>query len=339
MLVMACWAIYAVLYTMSIVVANDSQVFWDILIGQLIDSATLLSLTLPAWWLIFRELENASWWIRIVLHVLYASLYGWVGIELLLFFTKNFVSDPSVFTTIETAYPFIIGTNITLYSVHFAVLHAIRLISRLRYQRQRATELLALARESELAALKAQINPHFLFNTLNSISALAGSDPGATRRMISRLADMLRYALDSSKRDLVSLREEVAFTEAYLDIEKQRMPDRLSVEWKIDERALDELLPPIVIQPLVENAIKHGIAPRESGGTVCITAKIDNDMIELMVKDNGIGSSLNWDEESTNGIGLTNTRSRLENMYGELVSFQARPVAPNGFSSSFKVPV
>ncbi len=336
-LAVVCWGIYTFLYSLSIVAANDVQ-FWGVFVGQIIGNAMLLILTLPAWWYIFRALHQSRWWLRVALHLAYAPLFGWLGVEGFLLYCYWFVPHPEVAAHVESVYPFIIGTNITLYIVHFSVLHAVRAIARLGHQQRRAAELQLLAHQSELSALRAQINPHFLFNTLNSISALAGDNPEATRNMISRLAEMMRYAIDSSKRDLVTLREEIEFTKAYLSIECQRMSDRMTVEWDIDRDVMDELLPPIVIQPLVENAIKHGIAPRESGGALRITIRRNVDVIDIAVEDNGIGAPQDLETTSKNGIGLANTRARLEKHYGSRVFFETQPLSPHGFSAAFRIP-
>lgn len=338
LVVLLCWMIYAVLFSLSVAAAGQGP-FWGVLGGQVIANLMLFALTLPAWWLILREMDAKSWGQRILAHLLYAPLFGWMGVESFLIFSRRFIPDPTVVAAIEEAYPFILGTNITLYVVYFSILHAVRAISRLRYQKRRAAELLLLAQESELSALKAQLNPHFLFNTLNSISALAGDDAEATRSMIRRLAEMLRYAIDSSKRDMVTFREEIAFTEAYLAIEKQRMADRLVIHWSIDEKAKEELIPPIILQPLVENAVKHGIAPLESGGKVTITVVHSPEKIDVSVKDDGVGSSADMAISDSTGIGLANTRMRLEKRFGSHASFYAATDPQGGFMSKFSVPI
>ena len=332
------WGVYAVFYSLA-VAASEQGPFWGVLTGQLVAASILLTLTMPAWWFILREMDNQSWWLRILAHVLYAPVFGWLGVTLFLSFTRLTVPDVTAYDTIKEAFPFIMTSNITIYFVYFSLLHAVRAISRLRYQKKRAAELLNLARERELAALKAQLNPHFLFNTLNSISALAGDDAEATRSMIHQLAEMLRYAIDSSKRDLVTLKEEMAFTRAYLAIEEKRMGDRLTVQWHVEDGALDELIPPILIQPLVENAVKHGLAPSESGGTISITVKREKEAIHVLVKDDGVGAPAEWKESHSTGIGLANTRKRLANRFGTQASFFAGSGSPGGFVSSFSIPV
>ena len=332
------WLAYAVLFSLSVAAAGQGP-FFDVLGGQLIANLMLFALTIPAWWFILRGMDTRSWGLRILAHLLYAPLFGWMGVELFLLFSRTFIPDPNVVASIEEAYPFILGTNITLYVVYFSILHAVRAIGRLRYQKKRAAELLALAQESELSALKAQLNPHFLFNTLNSISALAGDDPEATRSMIRRLAEMLRYAIDSSKRDMVTLKEEIAFTKAYLEIERQRMADRLEVNWCIDDKAEEELIPPIIIQPLVENAVKHGIAPKELGGRLTITVMHSPEKIDVLVKDDGMGGEPELAINGSNGIGLTNTRMRLEKRFGSNASFHAAPDPEGGFISKFSIPI
>lgn len=337
LIVLFCWGMYAVIYSLAVTAAGQGP-FPGVLLGQLVGNLILLALTMPAWWFILREMDTKSWWMRILAHTLYAPLFAWVGAALFFVYARFTMPDPQATAAIKEAFPFIIVTNITAYLVYFAILHASRAILRLRYQKKRAAELLNLARESELAALKAQLNPHFLFNTLNSISALAGGDPEATRSMISQLAEMLRYAIDSSKRDMVSMQEEIDFTRAYLAIEKERMADRLTVNWNVDEHALDEFIPPIIIQPLVENAIKHGLAPRESGGAITITVYKNTETIDVSVKDDGLGAAVELDLDAANGIGLANTKKRLKNRFGSHASFSASTDPSGGFVSAFSIP-
>ncbi len=216
--------------------------------------------------------------------------------------------------------------------------HALRILHRLRVKEKQAAELQALAKESELAALKAQINPHFLFNTLNSMNAMVKRDPEETRNMIIQLGDLLRYALDSSRRDLVMLEEELAFSKAYLQLESHRFADRLAVEFDIAPGLEHVLIPPMVLQPLVENAIKHNIGRREEGGEITIRVTAADEQVHIMVEDKGRGEMLHQVTSKT-GIGLSNTTSRLEKRLGPAAALRTEDLRPTGFRVSFSVPL
>ena len=170
--------------------------------------------------------------------------------------------------------------------------------------------------EARLKTLEAELHPHFLFNTLHAISTLVHTDPEAADRMISRLSDLLRLTFDRSGAAGVPLKEELEFLQKYLEIEQIRFQDRLSVKFDIDPETLDTDVPRMILQPLVENAIKHGIGPRSGQGLVQISARKQEDKIWIEVRDNGVGLSRNARVRFNNGVGLSNTRARLECLYG-----------------------
>ena len=170
--------------------------------------------------------------------------------------------------------------------------------------------------EARLKTLEAELHPHFLFNTLHAISTLVHTDPEAADRMISRLSDLLRLTFDRSGAAGVPLKEELEFLQKYLEIEQIRFQDRLSVHFDIDPETLDTDVPRMILQPLVENAIKHGIGPRSGQGLIQITTKKRDEKIWIEVHDNGVGLSGNARARFTNGVGLSNTRARLECLYG-----------------------
>ncbi len=174
---------------------------------------------------------------------------------------------------------------------------------------RRALESQVSAREAELRALRAQLNPHFLFNSLNSINALVGSDPEGARRMCEGLGDFLRRTLHLGSLDLVPLREELALVDRYLAIEQVRFGERLHVDRQVADDALPCLLPPLLLQPLVENAIKHGVANRVEGGTLRLTARRDAGQLVLVLEN-----PLDDDAPARPGagLGLENVRRRLE---------------------------
>jgi signal transduction histidine kinase len=191
------------------------------------------------------------------------------------------------------------------------------------YYRESQARALTAARletrlvEARLKTLEAELHPHFLFNTLHAISTLVHTDPEAADRMISRLSDLLRLTFDRSGAPGVSLKEELEFLQKYLEIEQIRFQDRLTVKFDIDPDALDAEVPRMILQPLVENAIKHGIGPKAGRGLVQVSARRRPGEIWIEVRDNGVGLSLSARARLTNGVGLSNTRARLQYLYGD----------------------
>ncbi len=181
----------------------------------------------------------------------------------------------------------------------------------------RERELTELAATAQLAALRAQINPHFLFNSLNSIAQLIRADPDKAEACVERLAEIFRYILHRSEQEFVPLAEELQMMRAYLDIERARFDDRLRVETRVDPRSLGQMIPNLILQPLVENAIKHGLSRKLAGGTVSIDAAVDGELLTLTVGDDGLGmTEPTLDQVWDRGIGLRNLRDRLERLYG-----------------------
>lgn len=170
--------------------------------------------------------------------------------------------------------------------------------------------------EARLKTLQAELHPHFLFNTLHAISTLVHRDPESADRMISRLSDLLRITFDRSGEARVSLKDEIDFLQKYLEIEQTRFQDRLTVRVEIDPDALDAEVPRMILQPLVENAIKHGVGKRSDGGYVNITAAREGDRLWMQVRDNGGGLQGGTVRALNKGVGLSNTRARLDCLYG-----------------------
>ncbi len=201
---------------------------------------------------------------------------------------------------------------------------ALREIEQVRLAEARLREQAARA---ELAALQARIRPHFLFNTLNTIASLLEEDPAAAERLVERLAELFRYALHASAARPVRLEEELRFVEGYLAIERARFGERLRVRWDIEPAAREFAVPGLLLQPLVENAVAHGIAPVPGGGTVLVRAKLHEEDLELEVEDDGAGvrpaESALWRE----GHGLDNVRQRLAALYGgrAAIAVESRP--------------
>jgi glucose-6-phosphate-specific signal transduction histidine kinase len=192
--------------------------------------------------------------------------------------------------------------------------------------------------QAQLQALKMQIHPHFLFNTLNAISELVYDHPELADRTITQLSDLLRTTLQSSQNQEITLREELEFLKKYLEIQKTLLQERLTIEFEIDRDVLPARVPNLVLQPLVENAIRHGIAPRISGGAINIRAFRHNGSLKLQVSDDGIGLKGTPEQALGLGIGLPNTRERLKRLYGENQQFEFRPLPDGGLSVNVTIP-
>jgi two-component sensor histidine kinase len=193
--------------------------------------------------------------------------------------------------------------------------------------------------EARLHTLQRQMQPHFLFNTLNTISALMHRDVEAADAMIARLSDLLRMSLQRVGVQEVTLKEELDFLSKYLEIEQTRFRDRLTVIFDIQSDTLDALVPNLLLQPLVENAIKHGISPRPTPGQIAVRARINGAMLELDVQDNGVGLSAARLTDFNRGVGLSNTRSRLDHLYGSLHRFEFRQPAEGGLLVCIAIPM
>ena len=176
--------------------------------------------------------------------------------------------------------------------------------------------------ESQLLMLQHQLHPHFLFNTLHAISALMHRDVKTADKVLAELSDLLRITLDSIARPEIRLSEEIEFLAKYLHIEQVRLGDRLTVQFDIDEDVLDAAVPVLILQPLVENAIKHGIAPLTTPGRVVIAARRQGDMLIMTVEDSGPGPSERAMAALSTGIGVSNTRARLSHQFGSRYRFE-----------------
>jgi signal transduction histidine kinase len=204
-----------------------------------------------------------------------------------------------------------------MYWLILLVVYAVEYYRRFRENELKATRLEAQLAHAQLQALKMQLHPHFLFNTLHSISALVYKNPGAADKMLARLGDFLRLTLDSAGAQEVSLQQELEFLRCYLEIERIRFQDRLTVDIDVEAEALDARLPNLILQPIVENAIKHGIAPRTSRGCIEISARRLDGQLLVNVIDNGCGLPSNGNSGLlSEGLGLSNTQTRLRQLYG-----------------------
>lgn len=205
--------------------------------------------------------------------------------------------------------------SVFMYFTVLGCVHAVAYFNEAREREAHASRLAAQLAEARLGALRMQLHPHFLFNSLNALSVLVrDQNTVAASRMLERLGDVLRQVLRTDLPHEVTLAEELGFLEQYLAIEQERFSDRLRVHWSIEEQARTALVPSFVLQPIVENAIKHGIARRADAGRIDISARVVGGQLELSVRDDGIGISVS---QAAEGVGLSNTRERLRTLYGD----------------------
>jgi len=193
--------------------------------------------------------------------------------------------------------------------------------------------------EARLNALRMQLDPHFLFNALNTISAQVERDPRMARTMIERLGDLLRRSLDLRDKEEIPLAEELAFLDHYLAIQRIRFGNRLKVDIDVDPAVRYTPVPCLLLQPLVENAIRHGLSPRASGGTILVSVCAIDRLLQISVADDGVGLPAGWSLESSPGIGLSLTRDRILGLYPGVGRLVVRPRTGGGTEASVTLPL
>ncbi len=263
---------------------------------------------------------------------------GWIGtsiaigINAVLFnfsvnpnYTKSFVIGITIFTLFAAsiAYSFFVLRNKLQETV-----------ARLSTKEINEQRLLRMKTKAELEALRAKVNPHFLFNTLNSISSLIPVDPAKAEEMVQKLSHLFRYILDASNHEFMKLIEEVEFIEEYLEIEKVRLGERLSYNIELDNKLADFSIPGLLLQPLVENSVKHGIATTETGGNIQVKCATNNGFCEIKIDDNGKGFNTLSNHE---GFGLNAVRERLALYYG--AEYELLISNKNGVQILMRIPI
>jgi signal transduction histidine kinase len=240
--------------------------------------------------------------------------------------------------------------KVSIYWLVLIAINAVDYYHSFRIAEVKASELRAQLAQAQLRALKMQLHPHFLFNTLNSISALLHRDAEAADQMVARLGDFLRLTLENSGDQEVTLEQEMEFLRCYLEIETVRFHDRLSIETLIEPQTLYARVPNLILQPLVENAIRHGISRQSAPGRLVIRASRRDGRLLLQVEDNGPGLSLIGEGGSrpaasnaparplTGGLGLANTRARLEHLYGAEHRLELTRATPRGMLVTLEIP-
>ena len=267
---------------------------------------------------LFVGVVAAVSWALLAYYVNLAIIPGWLPLG----------ASVMVNTTFGTTYFYYIGMIALAHGIIFAREHHAREVRAL--QEARASV------QAQLHVLKMELQPHFLFNTLHAISALMHRDVKVANEMLVLLADMLDAALQTVRDQEVTLEEELKTLKLYMQIQQIRFGDRLWVAYDIDEEALGARVPHLIFQPLVENAIKHGIADRASGGQVEVSARVSDGDLQLAVQDDGAGLP---DLHLSYGIGLTNTQERLSYLYGERYRFELRDAPDGGARATVTLPL
>jgi len=287
----------------------------------------------------FERGKRGRWFLvhgiaSVTVSVIYAAIYSWL-------LDGQRSIDGTIFKFSELFH------KVTVFYTHFHALiywmivlieHGWEYYERYRQREVEAAELQGQLVQAKLEALRMQLNPHFLFNTLHTISSFIHVNPETADRMIARLSDLLRLSLDHNDKQEVPLSQELAFLEAYLEIERIRFEERLSVEIDIPPETRRALVPSLILQPLVENAIRHGIERREESGRVAIQARRTDGMLELNVSDNGSGLPERDAGLRREGIGLSNTRSRLRHLYGDNHRLELTEAPGGGFEVRLAIP-
>jgi len=263
----------------------------------------------------------------VVLRSFVAQVHGWA------------VAEPVEFG--EVFRPLLVKTfpfNLLIYGVIVSVSHAIDYYRKYHERTVQALELEKHLTEARLQSLLRQLKPHFLFNSLNGIASLMYSDVAAADRMLVRLSELLRLAMSQTGAPTMALREELAFLEKYLEIERIRFRDRLTVRMQIDSAVLEARVPSLVLQPIAENAIRHGIEPHARPGVIEVRAARAGDELVLTVSDNGAGLPPGATAFAREGIGISNTRARLAEIYGARHRFELGNQPAGGLRVTISVP-
>ncbi|MDT7688108.1 MAG: two-component system, LytTR family, sensor kinase [Acidobacteriota bacterium] len=301
--------------------------------------------TILVLWLADRfPVEGARWLRSLLLHLLFATLFVFFisgSFQVIYYFL--FIHSPAKHYEPWTTLQWIIynsSENYGIYGMIVLLNQVSRYYRRFREGELRAARLQTQLTRAQLEALKMQLHPHFLFNTLHSISALVHRDPESADRMIARLGDFLRLTLENSGAAEVSLQKELEFLTCYLEIERVRFNDRLTTSLEVEPGALDIPVPNLILQPIVENALRHGIAQSSAPGRVEISAKRENGSLRIRVQDNGPGLAgvTRPHMGLKEGVGLSNTRARLEQLYGASHRFELSNAPGGGLLVTLVIP-
>ncbi|TAD86660.1 MAG: sensor histidine kinase [Bacteroidetes bacterium] len=327
------FVLFGIVYWLTLMI--NTGFTWNPWAQTLINFSLKGLVSLPFYWITFVRLKHLALHKRLLLHVLLAPAYVFCWLY-------SYHALANVFGVgYMWGYPMVwdVFIPLLLYIIQFAIIHAYEYYHGLQQARQNAHQLKELAYQSDINALKAQMQPHFLFNTLNSISASVPPENENTRMLIAQLADTFRFALRTSQEEWVPLKDEISFVTNYLQLEQRRFADRLQVQLQVAPEAYGYQIPSMLLQPLVENAIKHGVAPSMQPVLISIEAQVADGHLQLTIGDTGVGLPPNSQPEAlfSKGVGLGNTQQRLQKQFGTTVLL--KPNSPRGVSVSIFLPV
>lgn len=314
---------------------------------------TLLAGELPVWysWLLVTPIVvllarrfpiiGPRWWRSVPVHVAAGLVLTVVVIMITtaIRLLYGMGTGLSYVDTVSVDFLRYFGYFLTIYAAIVAVFHAVEYHWALRGRELHASRLEARLAHSQLDVLKMQLQPHFLFNTLNSIAALMFKDVAAAHRTIVLLSDLLRLSLENAAEHEVQLRDELAFLDRYLEIQRIRFRERLQVEYRIDVEAERLLVPRLLLQPLVENSIRHGVERQVGVGEIAVACSVDGDRLTIEIRDNGPGVSAGRLRDGNGrGIGIRNTRLRLATLYADDYEMSIDNVEPTGAVVRIEIP-
>lgn len=344
------WTLFALFFTSQTFLQQqlfpNPPSFWKILSWQLSSGWVWFCFMPVILWLIKKfPLDNGNWWKNVPLHLVFSIVISLCQLSIDAFVLPKLGYGPTGQTDFESywdAYKIFLMANIHfgigIYWGALGINHTIKYYQKFRERELKTSQLEARLAQSRLQVLKFQLQPHFLFNTLNTISELIYKNPEAAERMVTDLSDLLRLSLEKLEVQEVSLQQELDFLNKYVEIEQIRFHDRLTIEMNVAPETLDAKVPNMILQPLVENAIKHGIAPLSQGGTIKVGATRQNGSLLLSVSDNGVGLKNIDISEIPEGVGLKNTKSRLKHLYGVEHKFEILPISDGGVTLNLTIP-
>lgn len=344
----AVWTLFGFFFASQFALQNQLSrnpvPFWRILTWQMVSGYVWFAISPLILWLAVKfPLEAGKWRKSLPVHIAASLVIALFQQAIDTFVLTRLGYPPNrQFASFFEAYQFFVYINLHLSILIYwgvaGIKSAFSYYQKYRERELKTSQLEARLATSRLQVLKMQLHPHFLFNTLNAISELIYKDPESAERMITDLSDLLRLSFENLEVQEIPLKQELEFLEKYLEIEQMRFHDRLKVEMRIAPETLDAGVPNMILQPLVENAIKHGLAPRSMGGRIEIVAARNNGSLQLSVIDNGIGIPLGDLHNLTEGVGLSNTRRRLRHLYGEKHQFDLEKAEESGLKVYLTIP-
>lgn len=348
LLIFGVWTLFALFFASQFALQNQLSEnpipFWRILSWQLVSGYAWflfspIILTLSAKY----PFEDQKWRVSVPIHVVASILVSLclLAVDAFILPKLGYLARFQLTSFFET-YKILFFVNfhfsIAIYWAVVAIHQAILYYRKYRERELKTSQLEARLAQSRLQVLKMQLHPHFLFNTLNAISELIHRNPDVADRMITDLSDLLRMSFENLEVQEIPLSQELEFLRKYLEIEQTRFHDRLEVKMDIASDTLDASVPNMILQPLVENAIKHGISPKADGGHINVTAARSNGHLQIRVSDDGVGVPGGEVSRVEEGVGLSNTRRRLRHLYGDAHTFDLNSVGGHGVNVDLDIP-